>query len=81
MVAKALRCIADHLDDIQDSYTISLVTYTLLLADHPKADLMMTRLKKKAINSEGLKDCLLPAFASELVLRNTAAAINFLGGG
>ena len=53
MVSKALGCINNHLDDIQDSYTISLVTYTLVLADHPKADNMITRLKKKAIVSKG----------------------------
>ncbi|CAB4010718.1 alpha-2-macroglobulin-like isoform X2, partial [Paramuricea clavata] len=52
MVAKALSCVTDNLTHIQDSYTTSLVTYTLVLADHPKAGLMISRLKNKAVSSE-----------------------------
>ena len=53
MVSKALSCVTDNLIQIQDSYTTSLVTYTLVLADHPKAGLMISRLKNKAVSSEG----------------------------
>jgi hypothetical protein len=53
MVSKALRCVTNNLDQFHDSYTTSLVTYTLTLADHPKAELMIRRLKKKAITSKG----------------------------
>ena len=67
MVSKALGCITNHLDDIQDSYTISLVTYTLVLADHPKADIMIARLKKKAIVSKGKRALQYPASAYIIV--------------
>ena len=53
MVSKALECVTDNLDHIQDSYTTSLVTYTLVLADHPKAGIMMSRLKNKAVSKGG----------------------------
>ena len=53
MMSRALDCIDDNLDRIHDSYTTSLVTYTLVLANHPKAGVMMTRLKNKAIRSKG----------------------------
>ena len=53
MVSKALDCITTKLDDIQDPYTISLVTYALVVANHSKADVMMARLKKKAKTSQG----------------------------
>ena len=53
MVSRALDCIDDNLDRIHDSYATSLVTYTLVLANHPKAGVMMTRLKNKAIRSKG----------------------------
>ncbi|CAB3978842.1 alpha-2-macroglobulin-like isoform X1, partial [Paramuricea clavata] len=52
IVSKALNCVTDKLTHIQDSYTTSLVTYTLVLADHPKAGLMISRLKDKAVSSE-----------------------------
>ena len=55
MVAKALSCVTDNLAHIQDSYTTSLVTYTLVLADHPKAGVMISRLKNKAVTSEGVR--------------------------
>ncbi|CAB4021533.1 alpha-2-macroglobulin-like isoform X2, partial [Paramuricea clavata] len=51
MVSKALDCITGKLDGIQDSYTTSLVTYALVLANHSKAEMMMKRLKKQAITS------------------------------
>ena len=53
MVSKALDCISSKLDNIEDSYTTSLVTYALVLANHSKAGIMMNRLKKKAITSKG----------------------------
>ncbi len=53
MVSKALECVTDNLDHIQDSYTTSLVTYTLVLADHPKAGIMMSRLKNNAVSKGG----------------------------
>jgi hypothetical protein len=53
MVSKALNCITSKLDDIEDSYTTSLVTYALVLANHSKSAVMMNRLKKKAITSKG----------------------------
>ena len=53
MVSKALDCISSKLDNIEDSYTTSLVTYTLVLANHSKAGVMMNRLKGKAITSKG----------------------------
>ncbi len=53
MVSRALDCIDDNLYRIHDSYATSLVTYTLVLANHPKAGVMMTRLKNKAIRSKG----------------------------
>jgi hypothetical protein len=53
MVSQALECLTKNLDRIQDSYATSLVTYTLVLADHPMAGIMMTRLRNKAITSKG----------------------------
>jgi hypothetical protein len=53
MASKALDCVTKNLDLIQDSYTTSLVTYALVLADHPKAEIMMNRLKNKTISSNG----------------------------
>ena len=53
MVSKALDCITSKLDGIKDSYTTSLVTYALVLANHSKAEIMMNRLRKKAITSKG----------------------------
>ena len=53
MVSRALDCIAQKLDVNLDSYTTSLVTYTLLLANHTKAGAMMARLKSKAVTANG----------------------------
>ena len=53
MVSRALDCIAEKLAVNLDSYTTSLVTYTLVLANHTKAGAMMDRLKSKAVNANG----------------------------
>ncbi|CAB4015078.1 a-macroglobulin complement component [Paramuricea clavata] len=50
MASKALHCVTKNLDLIQDSYTTSLVTYALVLADHPKAEVMISRLKNKTVS-------------------------------
>mgnify|MGYP002803887076 FL=1 len=52
MVSSALECIIDNLHRIKDSYSTSLITYVLALADHPKAEFMVQRLKKKAVTSK-----------------------------
>ncbi|XP_028416699.1 pregnancy zone protein-like [Dendronephthya gigantea] len=52
MVSRALNCISRNLDTIQDSYTTSLVSYLMVLADHPKAAIMISRLKTRAIREE-----------------------------
>ena len=54
MLSRALDCLTENLDRIQDSYTVSLVTYTLMLADHPKAEIMMDRLRNNAITLKGV---------------------------
>ena len=53
MVSSALECIIDNLHRIHDSYTTCLITYALALADHPKAEFMVQRLKNKAVSSKG----------------------------
>ncbi|XP_028400036.1 pregnancy zone protein-like isoform X5 [Dendronephthya gigantea] len=53
MVSKALDCITKQLDnDVHDSYTTSLITYTLTLANHSMVRIMMDRLEKKAISKD-----------------------------
>ncbi|XP_028400033.1 murinoglobulin-1-like isoform X2 [Dendronephthya gigantea] len=53
MVSKALDCITKELDnDVHDSYTTSLITYTLTLANHSMVGIMMDRLDKKAISKD-----------------------------
>lgn len=52
MISKALDCITKELDnDVHDSYTTSLITYTLMLANHSMVGIMMNRLEKRAIST------------------------------
>ncbi|XP_028418027.1 C3 and PZP-like alpha-2-macroglobulin domain-containing protein 8 isoform X1 [Dendronephthya gigantea] len=54
MVSNALDCILGKLDDtILNAYATSLATYTLILADHPKGGIMLSRLKNMAISLKG----------------------------
>lgn len=49
MVSRALACIVNQTDSIEDSYTTALVAYTLTLANHSKVADMMRALRSKAI--------------------------------
>ena len=49
MVWRALSCITNRLEFINDTYTAALVTYTLTLANHTDAKKIMTMLRNKAI--------------------------------
>ena len=49
MVFKALSCIKNQLDSVNDTYATALVTYTLMLAKHSNASKMMKLLKDKAV--------------------------------
>ena len=46
---KALSCITNRLDSVNDTYATALVTYTLMLAKHSNASKMMKLLKDKAV--------------------------------
>ena len=46
---KALSCITNRLDSVNDTYATALVTYTLMLAKHSNVSKMMKLLKDKAV--------------------------------
>lgn len=56
IVSKALSCIENHLESVNDTYATALISYTLALAKHNETLSMLTLLRRKAIkNGESLK--------------------------
>jgi len=54
VLQQALQCVSNGLSKVNDSYTASILAYTLSLAGSPEKELMITYLKENAIKEDDL---------------------------
>ncbi|XP_070500619.1 thioester-containing protein 1 allele R1-like [Chironomus tepperi] len=54
-IQKAMDYLAQNLDQIEDNYSLAIVSYALQLAQHPVKDEILEKLKRRSVNANGLR--------------------------